>query len=179
MTITEGAKRPLLHRSNILLSRRAGQPCPESTKSDLDGRRRRARTPPDVSMSRLSRFDSIWALWRPGAHRTSRCLDCLDSIRFGASEGPNPAGRLDVSIVSIRFDLGPLAAWGPPDVSMSRLSRFDSIWGLRGPEPRRTSRCLDCLDSAGFGASRPAGIGIYGIWHTISVSLSYPFARLT
>ena len=64
-----------------------------------------------------------------------------------------PAGRLAVSIVSIRFDLGPLAAWGPPDVSMSRLSRFDSIWGLRGPEPRRTSRCLDCLDSAGFGAS--------------------------
>ena len=55
---------------------------------------------------------------------------CLDSIQFGASEGPNPAGLLDVSIVSIRFDLGPLAAWGPPDVSMSRLSRFGWIWGL-------------------------------------------------
>ena len=41
-----------------------------------------------------------------------------------------PAGRLAVSIVSIRFDLGPLAAWGPPGVSMSRLSRFGWIWGL-------------------------------------------------
>ncbi|CAH0377025.1 unnamed protein product [Pelagomonas calceolata] len=46
------------------------------------------------------------------------------------------SGRLDVSmkqIVSIRFDLGPLAAWGPPDVSMSRLSRLDWIWGLWRP----------------------------------------------
>ena len=60
-------------------------------------------------MSRLSRFDSIWAL-EPSPIRTSR--------------------RLDVSIVSIQLDLGPLAAWGPPDVSMSRLSRFGWIWGL-------------------------------------------------